>query len=61
MRSLQQAAKSEDLLVAREGSEIRSKIPSCEVLIQNAALIVSGSFVSATLHTSISSQTLDGK
>jgi hypothetical protein len=51
MRSLQQAVKSEDLLVvAREGFEIRSKILRCVVLIQSAALIVSGSFVSATLY-----------
>jgi hypothetical protein len=50
MRSLQEAVKSEDLfVVAREGFEIRSKILGCEELTQSAALILSGSFVSATL------------
>ena len=48
-RSLLQAVKSEVMLVAARG-EVRSKILGCEVLIQSAALIVSGSFVSATLH-----------
>ena len=50
MRSVQQAGKSEDqLAVAREGFEICSKILRYGALIQSAALIVSGSFVSATL------------
>jgi hypothetical protein len=50
MRLLQQAVKAEDLLVvARERFEIRSRILGCEISIQSAALIVSGSFVSATL------------
>ncbi len=41
--------KSEYLLVPRGGFEIRSKILGCEDLLQSAALILSGSFVSATL------------
>ena len=50
MRSLQEAVKCEDLVVvAREGFEIRSKNLGCEELTQSAALILSGSFVSATL------------
>jgi hypothetical protein len=50
MRSLQEAVKSEELfVVAREGFGIRSKILGCEELTQSAALILSGSFVSATL------------
>jgi hypothetical protein len=50
MRSLQDAVKSEDLsVVAREGFEIRSKILGREDLTQSAALILSVSFVSATL------------
>ena len=50
LRSLQQAVKSEDLLVvAREGFEIRSKILGCEVLIQSAGLIAGASFVFAVL------------
>jgi hypothetical protein len=50
MRSLQPAVKSEDLLVvARDSLEIRSKILRCVVLIQSAALTVSGSFVCETL------------
>jgi hypothetical protein len=44
LRSLQQAVKSEDLLVvAREGFEICSKI------LQSAGLIAGASFVSAAL------------
>lgn len=50
LRLLQPAVKSEDLLVVpRGGFEIRSKILGCEELTQSAALILSGSFVSATL------------
>ena len=50
LRSLQQAVKSEYLLVvAREGFEIRSKILGCKILRQSAALIAGGSFVSAVL------------
>jgi hypothetical protein len=49
MRSLQQAVKAEYLLVvARERFEV-SEILGCEISIQSAGLIVSGSFVSATL------------
>jgi hypothetical protein len=44
------AVEAEDLLVvARQRFEIRSKILGCEISIQSAALIVSGSFVSAAL------------
>ena len=50
MRSLQQAVKSEDLVVAQEDFEIHSKLSRCEILIQSAVLIVFGSFVSTTLH-----------
>ncbi len=50
MKSLQPAVKSEGLLVdPRGGFEIRSKILGCEELTQSVALILSGSFVSATL------------
>jgi hypothetical protein len=50
VRWLQQAVKAEDfLVVAQECFEIRSKILGCEIPIQSAALIVSGSFVFATL------------
>ena len=50
VRSLQQAVKAEDLMVvAQERFEIRSKILGYEISIQSAALIVSGSFVSAIL------------
>ena len=38
------------MVVAREGFEIHSKILRCVVLIQSAVLIVSGSFVFATLY-----------
>ncbi|KAJ8063259.1 hypothetical protein OCU04_008490 [Sclerotinia nivalis] len=50
MRSLQEAVKSEDLsIVPRGGFEIHSKILRRKELIQSAALILSASFVSATL------------
>ena len=50
MRSLQEAVKYEDLfVVARDGFEICNKILECEELTQSAALMLSGSFVSATL------------
>jgi hypothetical protein len=50
MRSLQEDVESEDLfVVARESFEIRSKILKCEELTHSAALILSGSLVSATL------------
>jgi len=50
MRSLQPAVESEDLLVIpRGGVEIRSTILGCEESTQSAALILSGSFVFATL------------
>jgi hypothetical protein len=50
MRPLQEDVESEDLfVVARESFEIRSKILKCEELTHSAALILSGSLVSATL------------
>jgi hypothetical protein len=50
MRSLQEDVESEDLfVVARESFEIRSKILGWEELTHSAALILSGSLVSATL------------
>jgi hypothetical protein len=50
MRSLQPAVKSKDLLVVpRGGFEVRSKILGYKELTQSITLILSGSFVSATL------------
>jgi hypothetical protein len=63
VRSLQQAVKAAKaskagdlLVVARERFEIHSQILGFEISIQGAALLVSGSFVSAALHKSISLQ-----